>query len=130
MQINDVTFRFLDAYKKLISDKKISDAKEFASEIGISSSMMTELLHGRSNIGIKPIQNIVLKFGVDAEWLITGNETPLNEVHEKEQHTDRNALEMIKELSAENALLKREVADLKSQKESETFAGISMVPKL
>jgi hypothetical protein len=70
--MNDITVRFLDAYHHLLAEGRVSDAKMFASGLEISTSMMTEIIKGRSNIGVRAIQNIVTRFNVSSEWLLTG----------------------------------------------------------
>lgn len=71
--MDEITSRFLEAYKHLLSTKKVTDAKDFADKIGVSTSLMTEISKGRSNVGIKAIQNTVKLFGeIGSEWLITG----------------------------------------------------------
>ena len=70
--MEDVTFRFIEVYNRILSDGIVSGAKDFAHKLDISSSMMTEIVKGRSNIGLKGIQNIVLRFNVNSEWLFTG----------------------------------------------------------
>ena len=72
MAANDVTLRFIEAYTHLIESGKITDKKEFAQKLGISTSMMTEISKGRSNVGITAIQNIVKYFFVSSNWLLTG----------------------------------------------------------
>lgn len=78
MDINDVTSRFIEAYKYLIDIGKITDKKEFANKLGISSSMMTEISKGRSNVGVLAIQNIVKYFSVSSSWLLMGEGTMFN----------------------------------------------------
>jgi len=108
--INDVTSRFIELFKKLVADKKITGNSEFAKEIGISSSMMTEILKGRSNVGIIAIQNIVLKYEVDATWLLTGK-CRIDKSH-AENIDGKYIIDAIRELSAENALLKNKIEQL------------------
>lgn len=76
---NDITIRFLDTYNYLLSVKKITSSKDFADKIEISSSLMTEIIKGRSNAGINPIQKTVIEFPeINAEWLLTGTGEMLN----------------------------------------------------
>ncbi|HLN56121.1 MAG TPA: hypothetical protein VK207_09015 [Bacteroidales bacterium] len=70
--MNDVTKRFLEAYNFLLSEHRVSDQKEFASKIGVSTSMMTEIIKGRSNVGLTAIQNTVLVFAINSQWIFTG----------------------------------------------------------
>ena len=109
--INDVTKRFIEAYNRLIAEKKTSGAKDFANSIGVSTSMMTEISKGRSNVGVTALQNIVMFYGIDACWLLTGVE---NTKTERESLVEVPLfLDRIEKLSAENALLKKENEDLK-----------------
>lgn len=69
---NDVSNRFIEAYEQLLNDGLVPDKKTFAANIGVSPSMITEIHKGRSSVGTTAIQNIVLSYGVSAEWLLTG----------------------------------------------------------
>lgn len=69
---NDITNRFIEAYNTLVDSGQTSDKKDFADRIGVSSSMITEISKGRSNVGVLAIQNIVSVFSVSSDWLLTG----------------------------------------------------------
>lgn len=69
---NEISSRFIMAYERLLADNKTTDKKDFASKIGISPSMVTEISKGRSAVGTTAIQNIVLNFNISANWLLTG----------------------------------------------------------
>lgn len=77
MTLNDVTMRFSDTVSWLISNKKAQDKKEIAAILGISTSLMTEISKERSNVGVIPLQNIVIKYGISGDWLLTGEGTML-----------------------------------------------------
>lgn len=68
----DISKRFIEAFENLIKEGKVADKKDFASKIGISASMVTEISKGRSNVGTLAIQNIVSQFNVSGDWLLTG----------------------------------------------------------
>lgn len=70
--MDEITKRFIAIYNHLLSEQKIRDQKDFATKIGISTSMMTEIIKGRSNIGLTAIQNTVLKFDINSQWLFRG----------------------------------------------------------
>lgn len=71
--MKEVTNRFIDAYNYLMNNNYITNPSDFSKKIGISTSMMNEILKGRSNAGIKVIQNTVMEFNfINAEYLITG----------------------------------------------------------
>lgn len=69
---NDVSARFIEAYEALLYKKKVSDKRDFATQLGISPSLVTEITKGRSSVGTSAIQNIVSKFNISADWLLTG----------------------------------------------------------
>lgn len=70
--LNELSLRFLEVLKHLIKEGFVSDNKDFASRISVSTSMITEISKGRSNVGLSAIQNTVLVFPIDSDWLLTG----------------------------------------------------------
>lgn len=76
---NEISARFIKAFNTLLSMGQVSDKKDFASKLGISPSMVTEISKGRSSVGLTAIQNIVLLFNVSSEWLLTGEGDMLKE---------------------------------------------------
>lgn len=79
--MNDITSRFIEVYTYLLEQKKVSNPSHFAKMIDISTSMMNEILKGRSNAGINPIQNTVKVFAeINSEWLLIGNGNKLKTV--------------------------------------------------
>ena len=60
----DVSERFLEAYSWLIENNKVEDRKSFLQRIGVSSSYLTEIVKGRSSVGLSAIQKIVSEFGI------------------------------------------------------------------
>lgn len=73
MAKNDISDRFIKAFEQLIKDSKVSDKKDFAASIDVSPSMITEISKGRSSVGTTAVQNIVKKYNISADWLLTGN---------------------------------------------------------
>lgn len=71
-QKNEISARFIEAYETLLKDNRVSDKRDFATKLGISASMVTEISKGRSSVGTLAIQNIVLQFNINAHWLLTG----------------------------------------------------------
>lgn len=76
---NEVTDRFVNAVENLIKSNIVASAKAVAENIGISSSMMTEICKERSNIGTIPLQNFVTKYNISANWLLTGEGSMISE---------------------------------------------------
>ncbi|MEM0542467.1 S24 family peptidase [Flavobacterium sp. j3] len=71
--MKEITIRFIEVYNYLLDIKQVKNASDFAEKIGISNSLMNEILKGRSNVGIKPIQSTVKKFyGLSLDWIIKG----------------------------------------------------------
>lgn len=70
---NETTQRYLLLINELIADGRVSSRKDFAQEIGVSTSSITEITQGRTNVGLSLLQKTVLKFSdVNLDWLITG----------------------------------------------------------
>ena len=68
----DVSSRFIEVLNELLKRGCLRDKKAFASSVGCSTSMITEISKGRSNVGVSVLQNTVLNFGVSATWLLVG----------------------------------------------------------
>ena len=112
--MNDVTERFITVYNYHKNLKIVNSASEFAKKISISSSMMNEILKGRSNVGVKALQNTVLYYSIiNADWLLTGfgrMERPseaLREKLEKQEDCSKIKIELF--------LLKETVQEQKSE---------------
>lgn len=85
----DITERFLMIYRDLETLKKVSSPSDFAKKVGISPSMMNEILKNRSKVGIKVIQNTVITFeGYNLEWLIKGEGKMRKKFEVPELHYD------------------------------------------
>lgn len=89
----EVSNRFIEAYERLLSDGLVTSKKEFASSVGVSPSMITEISKGRSSVGTSAIQNIVLLYSVSGDWLLTGkgsmlkNDAPVGDKKEEKAYT-------------------------------------------
>lgn len=124
----EVSNRFIEAYERLLSDGLVTSKKEFASSVGVSPSMVTEISKGRSSVGTSAIQNIVLLYGISGEWLLTGKGNMLKgaveqppspqQSNEKEPTLLVNQLlDTIKEQAEEIGQLKEQVRQLTIEKE-------------
>ncbi len=71
--MNDITTRFIGLYQLLLEQKKVSNASDFASKIGIKPQLLTEYFKGRTNIGVPVIQNTVISFQINSDYLLLGN---------------------------------------------------------
>ncbi len=106
-ELNDLSSRFIEAMEYIISNKMASNSADFAAKVGVSTSMITEIKKGRSNVGTKALQNIVLKFGVDGNWLLTGKGDILRANSSVEENNIvKEHIDKIAELAGENAILK------------------------
>ena len=68
----DISSRFIEVLNELLKRGCLPDKKAFALSVGCSTSMITEISKGRSNVGVSVLQNTVLNFGVSATWLLVG----------------------------------------------------------
>lgn len=129
--MNELNARFLEFFNYLISQNIVKSAKEFAEIIEVSSSLISEIVKGRTIVGSKVIQNSVIKFNLNANWLFIDNVPMLRDgapgqtqviEEKKEIYADSAAfsslINEIKALSGENALLKKENEDLRQKLES------------
>lgn len=55
----DISRRFIKAYELLQEQGKVADKKDFASKMGISASLLTEISKERSNVGARTLQKTV-----------------------------------------------------------------------
>ena len=62
--ISDVTIRFCEAFDKLLAQGETTGQKDFASKVGMSTSMMTEIVKKRSNVGV----TVVCPSGVNTNF--------------------------------------------------------------
>ena len=75
----------------------LPDKKAFALSVGCSTSMITEISKGRSNVGVSVLQNTVQNYGVSATWLLVGTgEMFVSE--EQETHNNSSAEPMVDKL--------------------------------
>ncbi|MGR3791326.1 hypothetical protein ACUXZJ_10695 [Flavobacterium sp. TN-1] len=139
--MNDITIRFLDVYDYLKKEKKVYTPKGFANEIEVSPSLITEICKKRTNAGITPIQNTLIRFEeIDANWLLTGKGEMLKITNEvKVAQPDSSLvvgllndkiklLEKNSEMSEKQiAFLESEVARLKQELASSSGSGQSRV---
>jgi repressor LexA len=78
--MNDITIRFLEIYEWLKKENLVHTPKEFANEIQVSTSLITEICKKRTNAGITPIQNLINRFPqLNSNWLLTGGEEMLRQ---------------------------------------------------
>ena len=118
--MNELNSRFIEFYNYLISQNIVKSAKEFSENTEVSSSLITEITHGRSIPGTKVIQNSVIKYRLNSDWLFTGTglmiKSDLNVDESTVKVIDNSSMGFILDryeaLAVEHALLKQEVEQL------------------
>ncbi|MDD3079665.1 MAG: hypothetical protein PHH37_11265 [Paludibacter sp.] len=121
--MENLNVRFLDFYRFLLQNRIVKNAKDFTERLSVSSSFMTEIKKGRSNVGTKIIQNAVIEFGLNANWLFSGDGEKIQVKDEKSSMdgVDFNTISFIlnryEELVSENTLLKIENEKMKKSLE-------------
>ena len=105
--------------RKIIDMKSGGSVKKFAENIGISQQKINRLFNidTRTNKYPTVTSDVLTQIAemfvdINPKWLLTGKGTIIN-ADDLEKTTDKSALEMIKELAAENALLKKENQELR-----------------
>lgn len=93
----DISSRFIEVLNELLKRGYLPDKKAFALSVGCSTSMITEISKGRSNVGVSVLQNTVQNYGVSATWLLVGTgEMFVSE--EQETHNNSSAEPMVDKL--------------------------------
>jgi len=132
--LNDLTERFLEVYERLLLEKKITNLSDFAKKVGISNSMMTEIVKKRSNVGIKVIQNTVNTFDmISPDWILTGEGKMLKQQKTQHIHDLKNdyhlKLEDFVDLLKQNNMLLTENIEHLKLKVSELEKEITTLKK-
>lgn len=117
----DISNRFIEVLNELLKRGCLPDKKAFASSVGCSTSMITEISKGRSNVGVSILQNTVQNYGVSATWLLVGTgEMFVSE----EQHPQNSSsaepmvdklLGIIRQQAEDIGQLRKELAQLKQR---------------
>ena len=119
--MNDITERFVEAYNLLLQDGQVDNAKDFAKKLGFSGSLMTEIQKNRTNIGITAIQNIVICFNINSDWILTGRGKAFNENNILNENQPPgicpNCLALNKTLIATEKALNHAESEIESKKE-------------
>lgn len=93
----DISSRFIEVLNELLKRGCLPDKKAFALSVGCSTSMITEISKGRSNVGVSVLQNTVQNYGVSATWLLVGT-GDMFVSEEADAHNDSNAEPMVDKL--------------------------------
>lgn len=115
--LNELSSRFLKVLKYLIEEHEVSDNKDFASRISVSTSMITEISKGRSNVGVSAIQNTVLQFPINSDWLLTGRGSMLRDNKTSEENKLGYTPNATPISSVEESIIYKMYKDEKEEKE-------------
>lgn len=69
---NDISERFIKVFLDLVETDTVGGKRDFATKLGMSPSMITEISKGRSSVGLSAVQNIVSVYNVNPDWILTG----------------------------------------------------------
>lgn len=118
--MNDISNRFSDACVFIKNAHGIKNNSDLAESLGISSSMMTEIIKGRSGIGVKILQNTV-KYNINTNWLLTGEGSMLIGESVPTQNPDTGCAEKVKtleeKLGYQERIISQQQDTIDSQKE-------------
>jgi transcriptional regulator with XRE-family HTH domain len=118
-----------DRYYEMIDYFTGGNKRAFAQKVGIAPTVIENVVGARrTNPSFEVIQKTLFAFeNVSADWLITGSGPMLKSESFKPLHKadpeiekindNKNALEMIRDLARENGALRKEIEDLKKEKE-------------
>jgi hypothetical protein len=129
--MNDITIRFLEVYAYLKSELLVHTPKGFANEINVSTSLITEICKKRTNAGLTPIQNLLIRFEqIDADWLLTGKGSMLKIIKQVDQTNFKELAEaraeIIDGLKYKIASLDKELSELKIQNHDKSNSPVNM----
>ena len=117
----DISNRFIEVLNELLKRGRLPDKKAFASSVGCSTSMITEISKGRSNVGVSILQNTVQNYGVSATWLLVGTGEMF--VSEEQQPQNSSSAEpmvdkllgIIRQQAEDIGQLRKDLAQLKQR---------------
>lgn len=79
MNKNAVNTRVLAAIKRILNERKDVNKTSLAASLGVKPAKFSEILNGRMMAGTDIISQLCSQYGVDAEWILTGNYPVLSE---------------------------------------------------
>ena len=102
----------IDRIKFVINNEGIS-VNKFAENIGYAQSNIYSVLNGKRPVPMSLIESIVSTYGIDKQWLLTGEGTPQPEEPVEPQPDSMQIIaqtmqELCKEFKAELALLREQ----------------------
>ena len=80
-QFYEINADLVERIKSVMQQKNLR-AKSFANELGYNQGSMSLTLNGKRPVPMSLIDAIVSKYGVDKQWLLTGEEPQLPSEHE------------------------------------------------
>lgn len=107
--MDEINTRFKDLLNYLISIGKVNGTRDFASQLGVSPSMITAITTGRSSIGFKVLVGIALFTGVSLSWLLTGKGSMIEPTDKQDPDATTDALRQ------ENQALKQKNRELEEK---------------
>jgi transcriptional regulator with XRE-family HTH domain len=126
---------FFSKNLKYLRKQRDIDQRELADSIGVKSNTISNYENGVSQPDYTILETVKKFFNIDAESLLyddISSESKKSRILNAESN-DPNLIkyfsERIEELSATNALLKKEVDELKNQKKTDTFVEPVFVSK-
>lgn len=96
----------MELYERLdlVCREKYTSLKEFADDMGVSSSYMCNLLKGKFSCGTKPVMWVIEHHpDIDARWLLTGQGTIYGSEENYIHHVIQRLIELEKYVCVMNA---------------------------
>ena len=108
--MNEMNVRFKEALDFLINKGYVNGNKHFADKIGISPSMVSDIISGRTSVSIRTLLGFATFFAfISISWILTGKGNML-ETNDKQNKNKTN--ETLKE---ENKVLREKNRELESK---------------
>ena len=94
--IKDVSNRFIQFFEYGKSSNKYKNAAEFCKIVNVTPQTLTEIVKGRSNVGVSLIQNTLINFPeLNPKWIFLGVGDmilPPEEAFDRKMNFDRDKL--------------------------------------
>ena len=91
--MNEINIRFKEALDFLINKGYVNGNKHFADKIGISPSMVSEIISGRTSVGIRTLLGFATFFAfISVSWLLTGKGSMIEPINKQSPDAANEAL--------------------------------------
>lgn len=107
---NSVTLRFIQVYRFLRESNLVKSGNKFALSLETSPSQLNEIMHGRRNVTVEIIKNLIKKFNVNPFYLFDDSVNDI--LYTQNANTESSNPKQPYEILLENNTLKNKIIEL------------------